>query len=139
MKSSFLWRNRIVLTSGALLLLSLHLVSTGVHPWDRAATPEAFVMEALRPVQLGSARLVDGAIHLFRDYVDLAGVQRENQTLKEQIAKLDAERSESGELRAENQRLTELLALKNAARDTLGLDSVAARLSAATRPGFRAR
>ena len=126
MKSSFLWRNRIVLTSGALLLLSLHLVSTGVHPWDRAATPEAFVMEALRPVQLGSARLVDGAIHLFRDYVDLAGVQRENQTLKEQIAQLNSERSQSAELRAENQRLTELLALKNAAHDKLGLDSVAA-------------
>ncbi len=126
MKSSFLWRNRIVLTGGALLLLSLHLLSTSVHSWDRGAAPEAFVMEALRPVQLGVARLADGAIHFFRGYIDLVGVQQENQELKAQIARLSAERAQAGEFKVENQRLTELLALKNAAKDQLELDTVTA-------------
>ncbi len=128
MKSSFLWRNRIVLTTSALLLLSLHLLSTGAHPWDRVAAPQALVMEALRPVQLATARLADGAIHLIRGYVDLVGVQRENDALKAQIAQLNAERAGTGELKVENQRLSELLALKDAAKDKLGLNTVAAQV-----------
>jgi rod shape-determining protein MreC len=121
-KGSFLWRNRIVITSGALLILSIHLLSTGVHSGDKAATPEALVMEAVRPAQLGSARLVDGAVELFRDYVSLINVRQENARLKAQIARLTAERARTAELRAENKRLAALLELKQA----LGLDAVAA-------------
>lgn len=121
MKSSFLWRNRIGLTSGALLLLSLHLLSTGVHPSDRAATPEALVIEAVHPVQLGSARLVEGAVDLFHEYIDLIGVRHENLKLRGRLARLNAERARTVELEAENRRLAAMLDLK----ETLGLDAVA--------------
>jgi rod shape-determining protein MreC len=121
-KSSFLWRNRIALTSGALLIIALHLVSVGVRPSDREAFPQALLLEALRPIQLGSARLADGAIQIFRGYIDLVGTQRENARLKAQLDRLNSERAHAEELEAENQRLGGLLDLRQA----LGLDAVAA-------------
>jgi len=113
-KSSFLWRNRIMLASGVLLILSLHLLSTGVRPSDRAAAPEGLVMEALRPIQLGSARLADGTITLFRGYIDLVDAERENAALKARIAQFNGEQTASDELKAENRRLAALLDLKQA-------------------------
>jgi rod shape-determining protein MreC len=121
-KNSFLWRYRIVVTSGALLIISLHLLSTGVRPSDPAATPQALVMETLRPVQIASARLAYGAVELFRGYVDLIGVRRENGRLKAELDRLNAERAQTAELKAENHRLSALLDLRKA----LGLGAVAA-------------
>ncbi|MFZ0889880.1 MAG: rod shape-determining protein MreC [Candidatus Binataceae bacterium] len=122
MKAFFVWRYRVVLTSGALLILSAHLLSIGVNPSGRLAMPAGFVMDAVRPIQIASARLADGATGLFRNYLDLVGVRRENSRLRAQLARLGAERTRAVELEAENRRLSELLDLKEA----LGLGAVAA-------------
>lgn len=122
MKDSFVWRYRVVLTSGVLLVISAHLLSIGVNPSGRIATPASFVMEAVRPIQVASARLADAAGSLFRNYLDLVGVRRENLRLRAQLEKLQAEQTRAVELEAENRRLAELLDLKEA----LALDAVAA-------------
>jgi rod shape-determining protein MreC len=121
-KSTFLWRYRIGLTGGVLLIVSLHLLSIGVRPTQVAATPESMVMEALRPVQLGTARLAAATAGIFRGYIDLIGVRRENLKLRAQLAALNADRIRTAELEAENRRLAALLELKQA----LGVDAVAA-------------
>ncbi len=122
MKNSFLWRNRVALVSGALLIFSLHLLSIGVRPSDRIAAPESLVMEALRPIQAGSAALAEGSVQLFHEYLDLIGVRRENDRLKARLDQLSVERAQSAELKAENDRLRAMLDLRNA----LQLDAVAA-------------
>lgn len=122
MRSSFLLRNRVLLTAGALIVLSLHLISAGTGPGDRAAQPQSLMIEALYPFQTAAARLSDGARSLVRDYLDLLDVRRENLRLRAELSRLTSERVRRAELEAQNQRLRELLEL----RDTLGVDAVAA-------------
>ncbi len=122
MKGTFLWRNRVLLTSGALLLFSLHMVSAGVHPGDLTAAPATALFEILRPLESSSTRLFQGSGALMRDYLDLVHVREENLKLKTELAQVKSERARLAELEAENRHLSELLELK----DALGLDAVAA-------------
>ena len=122
MRSSFLWRNRVLLASGALLILSLHLVSTGVHPGDLAARPESAFLELIRPIDAAFTNLTSGFSSIVNDYVDLVHVRQENAHLRIQLAQVTSDRARLAELEAENRHLGELLDLK----DVLGLKSVAA-------------
>jgi len=121
-KDTFLWRNRVVLVSGMLLLLSAHLLSIGVREDGMAAKPGLLAMEMVRPLLFSGTRLADGASGIYHDYLDLVGVGRENRRLKAQIARLEGERTRMAELELENRRLAELLELK----DAVGLSAVAA-------------
>ena len=122
MRGTFLWRNRVLLTSGVLLILSLHLISTGVHPGDLAARPEsaflAVVQPAQRRVHASQRRRFVGS----RDYFDLVHVRSENARLRNELAKVKSDQARLAELEAENRHLGELLALK----DALGTNAVAA-------------
>ncbi|MGA7870808.1 MAG: rod shape-determining protein MreC [Candidatus Binatus sp.] len=122
MRSSFLWRNRVLLTSGALLILSLHLISTGVHPGDLAAGPESAFLEVISPVDAAFTRLGDGASSIVSDYLDLLRVREENGHLRDELARVKSDQARLAELEAENQHLGELLELK----DALGAKAVAA-------------
>ena len=122
MRSSFLWRNRVLLASGALLILSLHLVSTGVHPGDLAARPESAFLEIIRPIDATFTHLTSGISSVVNGYVDLVHVREENVRLRTQLAQVTSDRARLAELEAENRHLGELLDLK----DVLGLKSVAA-------------
>lgn len=122
MNSSFFWRYRVVLTSGLLLLLSAHMLTTGVRPRDAAARPGEVLMGVLSPVQGGSAHLVHAAHDFWHDYLALVDVQRENQQLRSELAKFQNERARLAELETENRHLSELLEL----RETLGMRAVAA-------------
>ena len=124
MRASFLWRNRILLTSGALLVLSLHLMTAGVGPTDRAGQPQSAIIEVLYPLQAAAARLSDGARSLVRDYLDLLNVRRENLRLKSELARFTGERIRLAELEVQNQQLRGLVEL----RDALGLEGIAARV-----------
>jgi rod shape-determining protein MreC len=119
-----LWRNRVVLTSGALLLLSVHLLSAGVKPHGRAAKPSIVLIEGLAPVQTASTRLVQGFDDIVHDYLDLVGSRRENRRLRAELAQLRTERSQLAELEVENRRLSELLEL----REALQLKAIAANI-----------
>ena len=122
MKGTFLWRNRVVLTAGALLVISLHLLSGGLSRGGYAAAPALAILEALRPVQAATARLGDGASSIVHNYLDLVQVHQENTALRAEIAALKGQQARIAELQTENQHLAELLELK----DVLGLGAVAA-------------
>jgi rod shape-determining protein MreC len=120
--SSFLWRNRVVLTSGLLLLLSAHMLTTGVRPRDQAARPNEVLMGVLSPVQSSSSHLVEAAHDFWHDYIALVQVQRENQELRAELAKFQNERARLTELEIENRHLSQLLEL----REALGMHAIAA-------------
>jgi rod shape-determining protein MreC len=121
-RGSFLWRNRVLLTSGALLILSLHFVSAGVHPGDLAARPESAFLEMIRPIDATITRFTSGISSIKNDYLDLVHVRQENAHLRTQLAQVTSDRARLAELEAENQHLGALLDLN----DVLGLKSVAA-------------
>jgi rod shape-determining protein MreC len=121
-KGSFLWRNRVLLTSAGLLVLSLHMISVGIHRGDAAAAPASALLELMRPVEASTARLGEGATSIFQDYLDLVHVHEENARLRAELARVTSDRARLAELEVENRHLTELLELKGA----LGLDAVAA-------------
>src|SRR5258708_9015376 len=122
MKSTFLWRNRVLLTSGVLLILSLHLISTGVHPGDLAARPQSIFLEVISPVTGAFTHLSDGASAITRDYLDLVHVRDENAHLRNELARVKSDHARLAELEVENRHLGELLALK----DALGTNPLAA-------------
>jgi len=122
MKSTFLWRNRVLLAGGILLILSLHLISTGVHPGDLAAAPESAFLEVISPVTGAFTHLSDGSSSIVRDYVDLLHVRDENAQLRNELARVKSDQARLTELEVENQHLGELLEL----RDALGSKAVAA-------------
>ena len=119
---TFLWRNRVVLTAGALLLISLHLLTGSLSRADYAAAPAFAMLQVMRPVQAAAAHLGDGASSIVHNYMDLVGVREENTRLRAQIAELKGQNARITELQTENQHLSGLLEL----RDALGLDAVAA-------------
>jgi rod shape-determining protein MreC len=121
-KGSFLWRNRVILTGGALIILSLYMMTAGVRHGDRIAAPARGMLEVLRPMQSGTADLGEGIRSLYHNYLDLVHVREENQHLIAELARVKAEQARMAELEAENRHLSELLEL----RDVLGVDAIAA-------------
>ena len=122
MKGSFLWRNRVVLTGGALIVLSLYLMTAGVRQGDRLSAPARGTLEVLRPIQAGTANFSAGLRSIYHDYLNLVQVRQENERLIAELARVKAEQARMAELEAENRHLTELLEL----RDALGADAIAA-------------
>lgn len=114
MRSSFLWRNRVLLTTGTLLILALHMLTAGVKPGARASKPALALLELMAPAQrllssLGAS--LDAVLH---GYTELVGARDENRDLHRQLASLASERARMAELEAENRRLSELLELHDA-------------------------
>ncbi len=134
MKGSFLWRNRVVLTAGALLVFSLHMISAGVHHGDPLAMPAISLLEALSPLQSATARLGEGTTSVARDYLNLVHVREENLRLRAELARVTADRARLAELQTENHHLADLLEL----RDALGMDAVAANVIGSDATGCRA-
>jgi rod shape-determining protein MreC len=108
----FVRRNRIVLTSGFLLLLSLLLVSASA----RAARPRdpltIILLEGMRPLQLLLSEGQRGLADAWNHYLNLVGVRTENEALKRRIRLLEHEVRQVAPLRESNQRLSALLGLR---------------------------
>ncbi len=122
MKGTLLWRYRVGLTSGVLMILSLHLISSGVKPGDIASRPAWVMLTMLSPAQDAIDSVAHGSIGLVRNYFDLVNVRRDNDRLKAELAELKTSQSRLVELETENRHLAELLDL----RDVLGGNSIAA-------------
>lgn len=122
MKGTLLWRYRVLLTSAVLMILSLHLVSTGVKPDDLAARPVSAMLTVLSPFQRAVTQLSQDSSGFIGDYFDLVDVRRENQRLKIELSKQKTQQSRLAELETENLHLAELLELK----DVLGVSAVGA-------------
>ena len=123
MRSSFLWRNRVLLTSGVLLILSLHLISTGVHPGDLAARPQSAFLAVISPVTGAFTHLSDGASSITQR-LPRPGPRARAKTriCAIELARVKSDQARLAELEVENQHLSELLELK----DALGTNAVAA-------------
>jgi len=122
----FFRRNGTLATSGALLALSLALVSANArrHRMDDPASRA--LLEGLRPLQLAiteTARLIAGA---WRKYIALVGLQRENEALRKRLLELEQEIVRLAEVEQTNRRLSELLRF----RSTFGGRAVAAQVIA---------
>ncbi len=104
------------------MILSLHLISSGVRPGDLASRPATVMLSAISPLQDAVSGITHGGSDFVHDYVDLIGVRRENQRLKAEIAELKTNQSRLVELETENRHLSELVDLK----DVLGGNSIAA-------------
>ncbi len=128
-KDTFLWRNRVALAGGVLLLLAAHMLSSGVRQGNTLARPQGLVAEALRPFQAASARMAHSAGDLFHHYFRLAHIAQDNERLREELAQLNQRQARMVELELENRRLAELLDLKEAidlkmvAADVIGSDA----------------
>ena len=122
MKGTVLWRYRVGLTSGVLMILSLHLISSGVKSGDLALRPAGMTLAVLSPLQTAINQIGEGSTGFVRDYFDLVNVRRDNERLKAELALMKTNQSRLVELETENRHLSELLDL----RDVLGGDSIAA-------------
>jgi rod shape-determining protein MreC len=123
-RGSFLWRNRVLLTSGLALLLALNLMFTGNRSGARAEKPSLALLWMLKPIQVGAADMAGDSTGFFRDYLDLVGVRQENLRLKQQLAALESQHARLVETEIENRHLSDLLEL----RDALTMTAVAAQV-----------
>jgi len=121
-KGTLLWRNRVGLTSGLLMILSLHLITNGVKASSIAWRPNVATLSVLAPVQNAINGVAQGATGVVRDYFDLVNVRRDNEKLRAELAEMKTNQSRLVELETENRHLSELLALG----DALGGASIAA-------------
>ena len=106
----------MVLTTGLLLLLGLHLLSAGVRPDARVTKPSLVLMEALRPLLVVESQMADDASDFLHNYFDLVGVRQQNVRLARQLTQLESLQRSMVELQAENRHLADLLELRDALR-----------------------
>jgi rod shape-determining protein MreC len=112
--SAFVRRNRIILCSGLLLLLSVLLVSAGSRG-QRGPDPVArLVLEVMRPLQVAVASAAGAGRRLWHSYISLVGVGSENQRLRRRIDELEQQTVRRAELDVLGRRLDELLRVRSA-------------------------
>jgi rod shape-determining protein MreC len=94
------------------LIIALHLISSGARPDSRASKPALALVELLRPFQASVASITDESSGFIHDYLELVGVRRENAELRQQLTALENQQARIQELQSENQRLGDLLELR---------------------------
>jgi len=120
----FFRRNLTLLTSGVLLVVSLVLVSTNARTRRLDDPIAAALLEGMRPVQSGVTQAASSLTGIWRQYLALVGLQRENEVLRQRILELEREAVRIGEIEQTNRRLTALLGF----RDTLQGPAIAAQV-----------
>ena len=83
MKNTFIWRNRVVIVSGALLIISAHMLSRGPRLDPFAARPSAWVLDLIQLPELAATQIGEDTAGVVKDYLDLVGVRRETSRLQE--------------------------------------------------------
>jgi rod shape-determining protein MreC len=109
----FVRRNRIVLTSGGLLLLSLLLLSTGARTGQPTDPLGRLVLEVMRPLQGAVAAGWDSVTGFWRNYISLVGVREENERLRRRILELEQQAVRIAEVELTDRRLGELLRFRS--------------------------
>jgi rod shape-determining protein MreC len=109
----FVRRNRVVLTSGLLLLISLLLFSAGARTQRRIDPFGSVVLDAMRPLQSTTATVIEAVVGVWRTYVALIGVNEENQRLRRRIVELEQQAVRLSEVEQTDRRLEALLKLRS--------------------------
>jgi rod shape-determining protein MreC len=120
----FVRRNRVVLTSGLLLLISLLLLSAGSRQRRRVDPVAGVVLDGMRPLQVAVTAGVQAVAGVWRNYIALVGVKQENERLRARLAELEQQAQRVAEVEQTDMRLAELLHF----RSTLEGDTVAAQI-----------
>lgn len=115
----FLRRNRVVLTSGSLLLISLLLLSAGARARRHIDPVAGVLLEGMRPLQRVLATGVDAVAQLWRSYVALVGVKQENQRLHRRILELEQQAVRLAEVEETDKRLGDLLNFRSSLEGNL--------------------
>jgi len=105
----FVRRNRVVLTSGSLLLISLLLLSAGSRTRQRIDPIAGVVLEGMRPLQGTVAAGLDAVAQTWRAYVALIGVKQETEHLRQRVVELEQQAVRRAEVEQTDKRLSELL------------------------------
>jgi rod shape-determining protein MreC len=108
----FIRRNRILLTSGGLLLISLLLFSVSIRSQPFRDPVGRLLLDGLAPFQVVFSWFGQRVSGVWSGYVDLVDTHEENQQLRDQVAALEAQLSGLSELEQENARLAELLSFR---------------------------
>lgn len=108
----FVRRNRVLLSAGGLLLVSVLLFSTSVRTRPHRDPVGQVLLDVLAPFQAAVSGLGRRAGQLWSGYVDLVDTQRRNEHLRDRVTELEAQMRGLGELERENARLAELLSLR---------------------------
>ena len=109
----FVRRNRVVLTSGLLLLISLLLFSAGARTQRRIDPFSSVVLDGMRPLQSLATTVIEAVAGTWRTYVALIGVNQENERLRRRIVELEHEAVRLSEVEQTDQRLEALLNLRS--------------------------
>lgn len=115
----FVRRNRILLTSGTLLLISLLLFSASIRSQPYRDPVGHLVLDALAPFQAVFSWVGRSVGRTWNGYIDLVGARRQNQLLENRLTALESELVRLGELERENARLGELLNLRGRLEGTI--------------------
>ena len=113
MKHLFTTRVRVVVALVLLLAvgLSVAIGLTGIN------LPDMLVQGVLTPIRTGISSLTDSAQQLYDYMFRFEIISAENAALKEQLAKLEDDARQAGAIARENERLRQLLELKEAHED----------------------
>ena len=121
----FLRRNQVLLASGLFLTLSFALLTLNRGDSRRVDPLGAVFLEVLQPLQSLVGTSLGAVVGVWEGYVNLVGVARENEVLRERLRELEAERNRAVEIGLQNERLQLLLSF----RGELGGESIAARIT----------
>lgn len=108
----FVRRNRVVLTSGLLLLISLLLLSAGSRARRHIDPIGGVVLDGMRPLQSATAAVIEAVTGTWRTYVDLVGVNKENERLRRRVVQLEQDAVRLAEVEQTDKRLEALLDLR---------------------------
>ena len=113
MKHLFTTKVKIVLVIAVLLGIALAVISslTGV------SIPDMFVKGVLTPIRSGVSSLTDRVQQLYSYMFEYESLKAENEALKEELAAIQDQARRTDSITQENNRLRELLELKEANED----------------------
>lgn len=112
----FVRRNRLLLTSGCLLIASLFLFSVSLRSRPYRDPIAHVLLDGLAPFQNAFTWLRGRTRGVWMGYINLVDTKRENRHLRERMAALESELIRLSELEQANRRLTELLQFRTAIR-----------------------
>jgi rod shape-determining protein MreC len=109
----FLRRNRVIVTSGLLLLISLLLLSAGTRTRRRMDPITGVVLDGMWPLQRATVAAIQTVTGIWGTYVDLVGVKQENAKLRHRILELEQQAFRLSEVEQTDKRLEELLHMRS--------------------------
>ena len=113
MKHYFSTRVKVVLVIAVLLAVGLSVTSS----LTNMSIADMFVKGILTPIRSGASQLVDQAEKLYNYMFSYESLVTENEALKEQVAQLEEDARQVDSVMRENERLRDLLELKEVNED----------------------